>query len=159
MSFMAERATRCKPGTAKVIATSVRSYLKFLVLRGLASSRMAASVPTIPQWRLYDIPKVLTSTELNRFLSSFDVSTATGRRDYAMALCFAELGLRTCEVAALRLDDINWREGTVRIVEGKSRERLLPLTPQIGDAIADYLKAGRPKSSFSFGIVCLPRLL
>ena len=147
MSYMAERATRCKPGTAKVIATSVRSYLKFLVLRGLASSRLAASVPTIPQWRLYDIPKILTSTELNRFLFSFDVSTATGRRNYAMALCFAELGLRTCEVAALRLDDINWREGTVRIVEGKSRERLLPLTPQIGDAIADYLKAGRPKST------------
>ena len=147
MEFIAERASRSKPGTAKVIATSVRSYLKFLVLRGIVSNRIVASVPTIPQWRLSTIPKILTSTELNRFLSSFDVSTPNGRCNYAMVLCLAELGLRTSEVVALRLDDINWRDGTIRIASGKSRERILPLTPQVGNAIVDYLQAGRPKSS------------
>jgi integrase/recombinase XerD len=59
MSYLAERARQCKPGTAKVIATSIRSYLKFLVLRGISSNRMVAAVPTIPQWRMSSIPKVL----------------------------------------------------------------------------------------------------
>ena len=147
MSFLADCATRCEPGTAKVIAGSVRSYLKFLVLRGISNNRMVAAVPTIPRWRMSSIPKVLLPTELNQFLCSFDVSTPAGCRDYAIALCLAEFGLRTCEVAALRLEDINWREGTLRIACKKSRERILPLVSRTGSAIADYLKTGRPKST------------
>lgn len=144
MSYLADRVKRCKPGTAKVIAASVRSYLKFLVLRGMSSNRMVAAVPTIPQWRMSSIPKVLSSTELYQFLCSFNVATPTGCRDHAIALCLADLGLRTCEVAALRLDDVNWREGTIRIAAKKSRERILPLTSRVGGAIADYLKTVRP---------------
>lgn len=147
MSFLAERVRDCTAGTAKVIASSVRSYLKFLVLRGISSNRMVAAVPTIPGWRMSSLPKVLSPAELDQFLSSFDVSTPSGCRDHAIALCLAELGLRTCEVAALRLDDIGWREGTLRIASRKSRERILPLTPRVGSAIADYLKRGRPVSS------------
>lgn len=148
MSFLTERAAIYKPGTSKVIAASIRSYLKFLVLRGIFTNRILAAVPTIPQWRLSSIPKVLSVSELERFLSSFDGQTATGRRNYAMALCIAELGLRTSEVAQLSLDDLNWRAGTVRIVGKKSHcERILPLTCRVGGAIADYLKRDRPKVS------------
>ncbi|MEM5785827.1 MAG: hypothetical protein AAGU11_00835, partial [Syntrophobacteraceae bacterium] len=72
MGFLTERAALYKPGTSKVIAASVRSYLKFMVLRGILSSRILAAVPTVPQWRLSSIPKVLSAAELDRFLSSFD---------------------------------------------------------------------------------------
>ncbi len=146
MKFLAERAALYKPGTAKVISGSVRSYLKFLVLRGILSNRITAAVPAIPQWRMSSLPKVLSATELDQLLTSFNVSTTTGRRDYAMVLCLAELGLRTCEVVQLRLNDINWHEGTIRIVGKKShRERILPLTSVLGNAITDYLKVDRAK--------------
>lgn len=160
MSFLAERAKQCKAGTAKVIASSVRSYLKFLVLCGISSNRMVAAVPAVPMWRMSSIPKVLSLAELDQFLSSFDTSAPSGCRDYAIALCFSELGLRTCEVTALRLDDIDWRQGTLRIASRKSRERVLPLTSRVGGAIADYLKMARPVSSerVLFDTVCLPEL-
>lgn len=146
IKFLVTRAAPCKPGTAKVISASVRSYLKFLVLRGILSNRMLAAVPTIPQWRMSSLPKVLSTTELDRLLTSFNVFTPTGCRDYAMVLCLAELGLRTCEVVCLRLNDINWGEGTIRIADKKShRERILPLTSSLGNAIADYLKVDRAK--------------
>jgi site-specific recombinase XerD len=145
MKYLAGQAALYKPGTAKVITVSVRSYLKFLVLQGILSNRMLLAVPTIPQWRMSSIPRVLSAAEVDQFLSSFDLSTPTGSRDYAMALCLAELGLRTCEIALLRLDDLSWREGTIRIVGKKSRrERILPLTFRVGSAIADYLKRDRP---------------
>ena len=147
MSFLAERARECKAGTAKVIASSVRSYLKFLVLRGISSNRMVAAVPTVPMWRMSSVPKVLSPAEVDQFLSSFDVSTSSGCRDYAIALCFVELGLRTSEVAAVRLDDIDWRQGALRIASGKSQERILPLTTRLGGALADHLKRERPMSS------------
>lgn len=105
-----------------------------------------AAVPTVPMWRMSSIPKVLSSAELDHFLSSFDASTPIGCRDYAIALCFAELGLRTCEVPALRLDDIDWRQGALRIAGRKSQERILPLTSRLGAAVANYLKRGRPVS-------------
>ncbi len=148
MKFLAERAARCKPGTAKVISASVRSYLRFLVLRGILNNRMMAAVPTIPQWRMSSLPKVLLASELDQLLTSFNVSIPEGRRDYAMVLCMAELGLRTCEVVQLRLNDINWREGTIRIIGKKShRERILPLTSVLGNAIAKYLKVDRAKGN------------
>jgi len=147
-SFLTERAKGCKPGTAKVIAASLRSYLKFLVLRGLCEHRMTAAVPTIPQWRLASIPKTLSERELEHFLSSFDRSNSTGCRDYAMALCMSELGLRTSEVAQLRLEDVNWREGIIQIFSGKDRrQRIMPLPSHVGEAMAAYVKTYRPKST------------
>ena len=147
MKYLAGQAAVYKPQTAKTIASSVRSYLRFLVLTGIVDNRMPQAVPTIPVWRMSSLPRVLSTVELDRFLSSFDVSTPAGCRDYAMASCLVEWGLRTGEVALLRLDDINWREGTVRIAGRKShRERILPLTSGAGGAIADYLRNNRPKA-------------
>jgi integrase/recombinase XerD len=106
-----------------------------------------SAVPTIPVWRLSSIPKALPPEDLDRFLRSFDRSTPGGRRDYAMALCMADCGLRACEVAALRLKDVDWRQATLRIPATKTlRSRLLPLTSRVGRAIAAYLRNGRPQS-------------
>jgi integrase len=87
----------------------------------------------------------MSEQQLHQFLDLFDRSTSAGRRDYAIVLCQVSLGLRVGEVAALKLDDIDWRSGTIRIAASKTcRGRMLPLTDGIGQAIADYLRNGRP---------------
>ena len=148
MDFIADAAAVWKPGTAKVIVVSLRSYFRYLQLGGLCDNRLLSAVPTIPQWKLASIPKTVTAGDLRRFLASFDRSLAQGRRDYAMALCMIECGLRTCEVAALHIEDIDWRQATLRVPGRKTRRsRLLPLPNNVGRAIAAYLRNGRPRSS------------
>jgi len=92
------------------------------------------------------LPKGLSATELSRLLGAFDRTCATGRRDYAITRCFADLGLRTAEIARLQLDDVDWQEGTLRIRGKGRRVDLLPLPPVTGRAIVAYLRAGRPRS-------------
>jgi site-specific recombinase XerD len=90
----------------------------------------------------------MTEEQLARFLDSVDRSTATGRRDYAMGLCMAELGLRVSEVVEVELEDLDWRNGLMQIRSPKGRQsRQLPITHRLGKAIAGYFKAGRPNSS------------
>ena len=90
----------------------------------------------------------MTDEQLQLFLARFDRSIPTGHRDYAMALCQVDLGLRVSEVSALRLEDLDWRAATLRIEGGKSRRtRLLPLTDGVGRAIAEYLRQGRPTTN------------
>jgi integrase len=106
---------------------------------------LVAAVPRLPKWRLAQVPRVMSEEQLDAFLAAFDRSTAIGRRDYAMALCQAELGLRAGEVAALRLEDLDWRSAVLRVPACKvGRERELPLAARVGRAIADYLRRGRP---------------
>lgn len=146
MDFVAERAKQCKAGTAQVIASSLRCYVRFLQLNSLGGENLVEAVPRIPQWKLAHVPTVMTEEQLRCFLSSFEQSTSRGLRDYAMALCMLELGLRAGEVAQLCLDDIDWREATIRIASGKTgRSRLLPLPPRVGQAVAAYMRYGRPR--------------
>ena len=148
MDFVAGRARECKPGSVKVIAASLRSYLKFLVMRGLCHAGLVSAVPTVPCWRLSHIPKTMPKEDLRRFLCSIERSTAKGRRDYAMAICLSDLGLRSREVAELRLEDIDWREASLKIAGSKTRrERVLPLPGRVAQAIAGYLMRGRPRTA------------
>lgn len=148
MTFVAARAEGHKPGTMKVIASSLRSYLRFLVLRGAGGRCLVDAVPTTPYWRLSSVPRALTDEEREALLASFDPSTVSGSRDYAIALCLSELGLRTQEVVGLTLGSVNWRNGCIRIDGGKTRrERVLPLSRRVGDAIATYLRVRAPRSA------------
>lgn len=149
MTFVAEHSTTCLPGTVRLIASCLRSYTRFLALQGICGPELTNSVPPIPCWRLSSIPGFLTDKELDALLAVFDRSTATGRRDYAMALCMAELALRTGEVASLNLESINWRQGTLAVRGTKSgRDRILPLCQSTGEAITAYLtEGGRPAST------------
>lgn len=145
MGFVAERAAGCKPGTAKLVATALRSFLRFQQMQGLCDARLAEAVPTVPRWKLSRIPTTLTDAQVRALLASFDRSTGVGRRDYAMALCLVHLAMRAGEVAQLSLDDIDWRSGTVRIATGKVRRASrLPLPTPVGRAIVAYLRGGRP---------------
>jgi len=148
MSFVAEYADRCRPSSAQVAASSLRSFLRYLQLLGLCDANLAAAVPRTPRWRLAGLPKTMTDEQLGQFLAHFDRSTATGRRDYAMALCQVDLGLRASEVAGLCLESFDWRRGVVCIVGGKAcRTRELPLPEHVGEAVTAYLRRGRPTTS------------
>jgi len=105
-------------------------------------------IPAVPRpasWSLAPLPPSLSITELKHFWHAFDRHAPVGRRDYAMARCLADLGLRCQEIANLSLDDVDWRSATIRLPGNKSRrERQLPLPQLTGGALADYLRPGRP---------------
>jgi len=139
----------------KSMLTALRSFLKFLQMKGLCEARLIKAIPSLPAWKLSRIPNYLTKEQLRKFLVSFDRKTRTGRRDYAIALCLARLGLRAKEAAHLALDDIDWRSGTVRITSSKSRRfSSLPLPEDVGKAIVSYLRNGRPLTEDRHLFVC-----
>lgn len=139
----------------KSMLTALRSFLRFLQMKGLCEARLVNAVPSIPAWKLSRIPNYLTKEQLNKFLASFDRKSPTGRRDYAIALCLARLGLRRKEVTHLALDDIDWRSGILRITTSKSRcFGTLPLPEDVGKAIVDYLRSGRPPTEERRVFVC-----
>lgn len=146
-AFVTARAAHLAPASANAITTAMRSFLRYLRLLGIGDARWLAAVPRAAQWRLATLPRVLTDTELSAFQAAFDLKTATGRRGYALALCFTELGLRAGEVARLTLDDIDWRAGVLTLAPGKTRRASqLPLLPKVAAALADYLQHGRPST-------------
>lgn len=131
----------------KLVVTALRVFFRFLRLRGHIATDLAEAVPTVAQWRLSILPKSLQPEEVSRLLESCDQSSAVGQRDYAILLLVARLGLRAGEVVALRLDDFAWKTGefTVR-GKGLRRERL-PIPKDVGEALATYLRQGRPSCS------------
>jgi integrase len=124
----------------------LRTYLRFRAFEGDRTEALIAAVPRIPLWRLASLPKGLTDQEIKQFLAAFDHATVTGRRNYAMARCLVDLGLRVGEVARLRLEDFDWRQGTLQIVGAKGgRTDILPLPVETGRTIVQYLRNARPK--------------
>lgn len=145
MNFVGGYAKQSMPGAAQAVAAALRQYLRLLQQQGVCNEVLVASVPTTPRWKLATLPRTMTEDQLRKLLSSFDRSTDMGRRDHVMVLLMATLGLRACEVALLQLDDVNWRDSTLRIVVPKTRRtNILPLPNAAGKAIADYLRHGRP---------------
>jgi site-specific recombinase XerD len=145
LRFVNARALTLKRTSLHALVVGLRSFLRFLEFSGRVRQGLADAVPSPacppPQPPLL----VLDLTTRRRFLCSFDRTTCIGRRDYAMALCFAEMALRANEVAALALDDVDWRASTLRLRQTKQRrERLLPLPPQVARALVAYLQRGRP---------------
>ena len=117
---------------AKSLATALRSFLRHLHQRGDLAADLAGAIPPITNWRLSGLPKSLSPEKVESLLASCDRSTAVGRRDHAVLLLLARLGLRGGEVAALTLDDLDWDTGLVTLPE------------DVGKALAAYLRDGRP---------------
>jgi integrase/recombinase XerD len=136
------------PGTIHVIGGAIRSYLRFRAVSGDRVRHLLASVPTVANWRLAVLPEVLTDGEIQEALESFRQLRDSPKRAYAIMRCLVDLGLRASEVVQLTLDDIDWRKGTLCLSGSKSRRTdILPLPAATGAAIADYVKAERPKSA------------
>ncbi len=145
--FVQRQAPRLHMKRAKLMTTALRSFLNYARYRGDVTLDLAAAVPVVPNWSMTSIPRAIASDQTRELLASIDRRTAMGRRDYAVLLLLARLGLRSGEVAFLNLDDIDWNVGRLS-VSGKSGERSdLPLSPEVGKAIAAYLRRGRPQST------------
>jgi site-specific recombinase XerD len=144
--FVIRHGEGCTKGSIQVICSCMRAYLRFRAFEGNRTEALLAAVPRIRYWRLVSLPKGLTDKELEQFLSAFDRTTPQGRRNYAMARCLVDLGLRVGEVARLKLEHFDWRHGTLQIVGTKGRRvDILPLPAETGRAIVQYLRKARPK--------------
>lgn len=142
-AFLLRECVRVSTGSAKGRVAELRSVLRFLYLQGLTSLQLGASVPPVGGWRLATVPPTMSRAQVQQLLDSCRPSTPVIVRDRAIMLLVARLGLRSIEIARLRLEDVDWRAGEV-VVRGKGRrEDRLPLPVDVGEALVDYL-TGRP---------------
>lgn len=143
--FMTRQCRRLSPRGLERLATSLRSFFGFALREGLITFPLGNAVPSAARRSVAGLPRGLAPAQVKALLASCDRATPTGRRDYAIVVLLVRLGLRAAEVAALRLDDINWRAGEF-VVRGKGyTEERLPLPSDVGKAIAAYLRHGRPQ--------------
>ena len=152
LKFVQGRAVKMKPRCAQLLTTALRSFLRFIYYRGRLALDLTACVPAVASWTLSTVPRSIPADQVKQVLSACNRKSAVGRRDYAILLLLARLGLRAGEVARLKLEDIEWKNGCVTIYGKAGRTDQLPVPPDVGKAIADYLRYGRPKIS---GTRCL----
>lgn len=145
--FVRYQAPRLHRQRAKLMTSALRSFLSYARYCGEIDVDLAAAVPIVPNWSMTTIPRAIAPNQVRQLLVSIDRRTATGRRDYAILLLLARLGLRSGEVVSLKLDDIDWESGQLTVRGKSGRRNGLPLTTEVGAAIAAYLKSGRPRSS------------
>lgn len=145
--FVQRQAPRLHMRRAKLMTTALRSFLNYGRYLGEVSLDLAAAVPIIANWSMTSIPRAISAEHVRQLLASIDQHTAVGRRDYAILLLLARLGLRSGEVAFLELDDIDWNTGQVSVRSKGGRRHTMPLPVEVGRAVADYLRKGRPASS------------
>ena len=145
-------ALRCRvlsPKSVNDTLSILRQFLRFMHLRGECSPRLALAVPTVADFGHQSFPEVLNDDQRCKFLAAFDRKSGQGRRDYAIAVCLLDLGLRAVEVAKLRVDDINWRLKSLSVPAAKaSPGRQLPLPAHVASALRNYLRQ-RPHTDAS----------
>jgi integrase/recombinase XerD len=133
-------------GRAKLMTAALRSFLRYARYRGNIKLDLAAAVPTVANWSMPAIPRAISAEQTRQLLASIDRQTRVGRRDYAILLLLARLGLRAGEVVFLELDDIDWNTGRLSVHGKSGPHNELPLPADVGKAIAAYLRHGRPDS-------------
>jgi integrase/recombinase XerD len=144
--FVQRRAASINSKRVKVMTTALRSFLRFARYRGDLNTDLAACVPSVANWSLSTVPRDLPAEQVELVLASCNRQTALGKRDFAILLLLARLGLRAGEIAALTLEDLDWQTGAVTVCGKAGRYSQLPLPSDVGEAIADYLRNGRPRS-------------
>jgi integrase/recombinase XerD len=145
--FVQRQAPRLHLKRAKLLTTALRSFLQYARYRGDVRLDLAAAVPLVANWSMSSIPRAIAPDQVRRLLAQVNRRTAVGRRDYAILLLLARLGLRSGEVAFLELEAIDWKAGSLS-VQGKAGRRIqLPLPADVGKAIVAYLRHGRPHST------------
>jgi integrase/recombinase XerD len=145
--FVLRYAHTMSPGRAKTMVNALRSFFRFVHLRGKIAIDLAVAVPTVARWQFSELPKFLQPEEVKRVLKSCDRSTGTGKRNYAILLLMSRLGLRAGEIVHMELDNILWETGEL-LVRGKSiRDEKLPIPQDVGQAIVTYLRDVRPLCS------------
>lgn len=145
VEFFASLRGRFSPSSLKAVRTALRSFFRFLQVEGLCDERLESAIPTVARWRLATLPRCLSDAQLARVLASLEASSSCGQRDCAIVVLLASLGLRPGEVAGLRLEDIDWRAGSICLRERKTRRgAVVPLPREAGRALVAYLREQRP---------------
>jgi site-specific recombinase XerD len=147
IAFIKQQATRLSPARAKVATTALRSYLRYLHACGAIQLDLVTAVPTVPNWSLSGIPQAITPDQLQAVFAHCPRNTSVGRRDYAILMLLARLGLRSSEIVALTLDSIDWESGSMAVAGKGNQAASLPMPVEVGEAIADYVRHGRPTSN------------
>lgn len=144
VEFVGGLTRRYRPGTVELAASALRSFFRFLRAEGLREDRLEDAVPMVP-CRRSGLVRHLDPGRFEQLIASLDSSSPRGLRDRAIILCMARLGLRASEVVRLRLEDLDWRNATVRVRARKTGHgALLPLPGEVGAALAGYLRHARP---------------
>jgi integrase/recombinase XerD len=142
--FLARECPRRSMSGARDLVCALRSFLRFLHLAGLTETSLVWAVPSVADLRDRTLPRGLERSAVKKLLASCDRRTLVGRRDYAILLLLSRLGLRAGEVAALELDDVDWRSGLLSVRGKGGRHDELPLPVDLGEALASYLRR-RPR--------------
>ncbi len=145
--FVQHEAGRLHPKRSKLMTTALRSFLQYARYRGLIRIDLQSSVPTVANWSMASLPRALTSEEVQQLLSRCDRHTAIGRRNWAILLLLARLGLRAGEVVGLELEDLDWEAGELCIRSSGASSDRLPMPQEVGAAVAEYLRQARPNCS------------
>lgn len=147
-SFVISR-THLGPRATSTTLSSVRALLRFLLLRGILQTDLTAALPAIRVPRDAKIPSVWEPELLEKLLGAVDRTSPIGKRDYAILLLASRLGMRLGDIQALTLDDLKWDKATIEITQSKTLAPLcLPMLEEVGVAMIDYLKSGRPQTSY-----------
>jgi integrase len=136
---------QCEGRGSAYVTAGLRAFLRFCHVAGLIPRPLVDAVPKVASWRLATLPKAVDPSIVSALLASCDRRTTFGRRDFAVLMLLARLGLRAGEVTSLRLEDVDWRAGDI-LIRGKGpRLERLPLPSEVGQAIAGWLRQGRPR--------------
>jgi integrase/recombinase XerD len=147
VSFMQEVTGRRQPLRDKTLSSHLRSFFRYLFKAGKTAVNLALGIPSVAQRFAPRLPRYLTAEEIEKLLEAVKAETTTGRRNHAMVLLIARLGLRAAEVVKIQIDDIDWRAGEL-LVRGKGQlHDRLPLPPDLGEALAEYIRLDRRSSS------------
>jgi site-specific recombinase XerD len=148
VGFVQREAARLHhPKRSKLMTTALRSFLQYARYRGLISIDLRSSVPTVAGWSMASLPKALSSGEVQRLLAHCDRHTAVGRRNWAILLLLARLGLRAGEIVGLAFEDLDWEAGELCVRAHGGNSDRLPIPQDVGAALAEYLRHSRPACS------------
>jgi site-specific recombinase XerD len=154
--FLEHLTTRKPPLRDKTLSSHLRNFFRYLFLAGKTSVNLTLGIPSVAQRYGARLPRHLTAEQVDILVKAVRTNTATSRRNYAMVLLTARLGLRAPEIVAMQIDDIHWRSGEI-IVRGKgNRHDRVPLPPDVGEALADYIRSDRTTASRSLFVTSRP---
>jgi integrase/recombinase XerD len=142
-AFVLSECSKRNTGSLQNLASGLRCLLRYMFVGGQVSTDLSSAVPAVANRRRDSLPKALDRDTVARLLASCDRRTNSGKRDFAILTLLARLGLRSGEVAALSLDDVDWRAGEIAVCGKGNREERLPLSVDVGDALVDYLRRRR----------------
>jgi integrase/recombinase XerD len=149
---LAKKRSRC---VIKKLTTALRIYLRFLITENKCCPYLDTAVPSVVKWKLSSLPKYISANEMEHMIAACNAHTPQGIRDKAIILLLCRLGLRSGDVNNMRIDDIDWSAGTIRVKGKGRREALLPLPQDVGDALLAYLKDIRPPVPIDRLFLCL----